>query len=235
MKKLINKSFFIMIFISMIGGMLDAFTFIYNQKTFCLIQTGNIIKCFVNLIDGSIQEGLYCLMLFGVFIIGSFIFHFINVKLLSKLRLKDNLINALLLGLLLMPLIFLKFDTTSVFNVSNIVNGIFLSLVGALMLTSFKEENRILYTPTMMTNNTRKMVEHIEDGIINKNKEKLCFGFIYFLIIIAFCVGICIVSLIDKYVDEAINDRIILLILYIFIIILIILNLNTGKDVKEDE
>ncbi len=219
-----------MILISLLGGMLDSFTFIYNEKTFCLIQTGNIIKSIINLVDGNIEEGLYDLMLFLVFIIGVFIFHLLNAKVFKKMRIKENLINSLIIGLLLMSCIFLKFDNSGIFNVNNVVNGIMLSLIGANMLTSFKEENNILYTPTMMTNNTRKMVEHFEDGIFNKNKEKLLFCLVYLFIIIAFCLGIAVVALINKYLDEAINDRIILLIMYVIILSSVFLNLKIEKE-----
>lgn len=219
-----------MIIISLLGGMFDSFTFIYNDKTFCLIQTGNIIKSIINLVNGSIEEGLYDLMLFLVFILGVFIFHLLNSKVFKKLRIKENLINSLIIGLLLMSCIFLKFDNSSIFNVNNVVNGIMLSLIGANMLTSFKEENHILYTPTMMTNNTRKMVEHFEDGLFNKNKEKIIYCLVYLLIIIAFSLGIAIVALINKYLDEAIADRIILLIMYVIILISIFLNLKIEKE-----
>lgn len=219
-----------MIIISLLGGMFDSFTFIYNDKTFCLIQTGNIIKSIINLVNGSIEEGLYDLMLFLVFILGVFIFHLLNSKVFKKLRIKENLINSLIIGLLLMSCIFLKFDNSSIFNVNNVVNGIMLSLIGANMLTSFKEENHILYTPTMMTNNTRKMVEHFEDGLFNKNKEKIIYCLVYLLIIIAFSLGIAIVALINKYLDEAIADRIILLIMYVIILVSIFLNLKIEKE-----
>lgn len=219
-----------MVIISLLGGMFDSFTFIYNDKTFCLIQTGNIIKSIINLVNGSIEEGLYDLMLFLVFILGVFIFHLLNSKVFKKLRIKENLINSLIIGLLLMSCIFLKFDNSSIFNVNNVVNGIMLSLIGANMLTSFKEENHILYTPTMMTNNTRKMVEHFEDGLLNKNKEKIIYCLVYLLIIIAFSLGIAIVALINKYLDEAIADRIILLIMYVIILISIFLNLKIEKE-----
>lgn len=219
-----------MIIISLLGGMFDSFTFIYNDKTFCLIQTGNIIKSMINLVNGSIEEGLYDLMLFLVFILGIFIFHLLNSKVFKKLRIKENLINSLIIGLLLMSCIFLKFDNSSIFNVNNVVNGIMLSLIGANMLTSFKEENHILYTPTMMTNNTRKMVEHFEDGLFNKNKEKIIYCLVYLLIIIAFSLGIAIVALINKYLDEAIADRIILLIMYVIILVSIFLNLKIEKE-----
>jgi len=219
-----------MVIISLLGGMFDSFTFIYNDKTFCLIQTGNIIKSIINLVNGSIEEGLYDLMLFLVFILGVFIFHLLNSKVFKKLRIKENLINSLIIGLLLMSCIFLKFDNSSIFNVNNVVNGIMLSLIGANMLTSFKEENHILYTPTMMTNNTRKMVEHFEDGLFNKNKEKIIYCLVYLLIIIAFSLGIAIVALINKYLDEAIADRIILLIMYVIILVSIFLNLKIEKE-----
>ncbi len=219
-----------MIIISLLGGMFDSFTFIYNDKTFCLIQTGNIIKSMINLVNGSIEEGLYDLMLFLVFILGIFIFHLLNSKVFKKLRIKENLINSLIIGLLLMSCIFLKFDNSSIFNVNNVVNGIMLSLIGANMLTSFKEENHILYTPTMMTNNTRKMVEHFEDGLFDKNKEKIIYCLVYLLIIIAFSLGIAIVALINKYLDEAIADRIILLIMYVIILVSIFLNLKIEKE-----
>ena len=184
----------------------------------------------LNSVNGSIEEGLYDLMLFLVFILGIFIFHLLNSKVFKKLRIKENLINSLIIGLLLMSCIFLKFDNSSIFNVNNVVNGIMLSLIGANMLTSFKEENHILYTPTMMTNNTRKMVEHFEDGLFNKNKEKIVYCLVYLLIIIAFSLGIAIVALINKYLDEAIADRIILLIMYVIILVSIFLNLKIEKE-----
>ncbi len=219
-----------MIIISLLGGMFDSFTFIYNDKTFCLIQTGNIVKSIINFVNGSIEEGLYDLILFLVFILGVFIFHLLNNKVFKKLRINENLINSLIIGLLLMSCIFLKFDNSSILNVNNVVNGIMLSLIGANMLTSFKEANHILYTPTMMTNNTRKMVEHFEDGLFNKNKEKIIYCLVYLLIIIAFSLGIAIVALINKYLDEAIADRIILLIMYVIILISIFLNLKIEKE-----
>lgn len=224
------KEIIIIMFLALIGGVLDTFCFKENFNTFCLIQTGNFIKIFVELINGNIELGLYSLMIFLVFILGIILFKVLNIYVFNKTILDKSFINSLILGLLLIPLIFLEFNSATIFNVNNVVNSICISLVGSLILVSFSNVGEINFASTMITNDTRLMGENLIEGIKEKDKTKLKKTLIYFGILLVFALGVISTALIIKFVDDTIRERLILLILFISIIVIIVLNFKIMKE-----
>ncbi len=226
------KQVAVIMFLAIIGGILDTFCFKENFNTFCLIQTGNFIKVFVELINGNIELGLYSLMIFLVFVLGVILFKVLNTFVFNRSLLDKSFINSLLLGLLLIPLIFLEFDSSSIFNVNNVVDSICISLTGSLLLVSFSKVGDINFASTMITNDTKLMGESFIDGIKEKDKSKIKKAFIYLGILLAFALGVVITALIINYVDDTIRERLILLILFSSIIVLIVLNFLLMKEKK---
>lgn len=224
------KEIVVIMFLALIGGILDTFCFKENFNTFCLIQTGNFIKIFVELIDGNIELGLYSLMIFLVFIIGILLFKVLNTYAFKNSLLDKQFINSLLLGLLLIPLIFLEFQTSSVFNVNNVINSICISLVGSLISVGFSKVGDINFASTMITNDTRLMGENLIEGIKEKDKSKLKKTLIYLGILLFFAIGVILTSIIIKFVDDTIRERLVLLILFISIIVVIVLNFKIMKE-----
>ena len=57
-------------------------------------------------------------MIFLVFILGIILFKVLNTYVFNKTILDKSFINSLILGLLLIPLIFLEFNSATIFNVN---------------------------------------------------------------------------------------------------------------------
>jgi len=229
------SDFLFVILISLISGILDAFTYIFNNCNFCLMQTGNFIKFIIYLINGQINEGLYSLMLFLVFFVGCFLFSILFAILKKKTKLNLLGLSSLILTLLLLPLIYIQYDSSSIFNVSNIINGVFLSLAGSLILLQFCRIKDINFTPSMMTNNVKIIGEEVGNHIVFKNKDNLIRVLILFIILISFGFGITIVCLFNKFVDAAINIKCIDLILFLLCVILIVVSYIVNKKEEKDE
>lgn len=195
MKK-INKILMPLI-LSFIGGFLDIYAISYRGGKFCFLQTGNLIYIANDLINNNLNSVYIGLFIFLAFTIGLIIANLLT--LLLKKKAKEEFIQILLLGLvflLVIPNYFFS-KSNNYFELSYI--GIFsLGLIGGILLESFRF-SYLAYTATMMTNNYKLFWHSLISGICEKNKIETKKAFVYFLIIIAFILGVTCFSLCYKY------------------------------------
>ena len=57
-----SESFLTAAFLSISGGLQDAYTYIYRGEVFANAQTGNIVLLGLNIAEGHIRESLYYLL-----------------------------------------------------------------------------------------------------------------------------------------------------------------------------
>ncbi|MBP5574220.1 MAG: DUF1275 domain-containing protein [Bacilli bacterium] len=107
------------------GGFVDAYTFIYRGGVFATMQTGNLIKFFISLVNGSFQ--LMFLLPIIVFIGGCII----------AALLKDNKYQSPI-TLISLLVVFIAAGFCPQTEAWNIVCVCLLSLVGAMQFESFR-------------------------------------------------------------------------------------------------
>ena len=180
------------------GGFCDAYTFIYRGGVFATMQTGNLIKFFISLTNGSFK--LMFLLPILVFILGCVI-----AALLRKWKYQSHLTLALLFIAFVLAGFCPQTETWNIVCVSG------LSLVGAMQFEAFRRCLAYRYTSTMCTNNMRLL----SVGIAEWNVKKIL---LYISIIGIFSIGIVIGVLSGK----AMNIHSIAPIASIYLVVLIL-------------
>ena len=166
------------ILLTFAGGFADAYTFIYREGVFATMQTGNLIKLFVNLTNGVFK--LIFLLPIIVFLIGCIV---------AVLLEKTKFFSQITLIALLVSYVFAGFCPQK--EAWDIVCVSILSLTGAMQFEAFRRCLGYRYTSTMCTNNIRLLGK----SIVNKRIREVL---IYCAIIVTFVVGIVIGVLLGK-------------------------------------
>lgn len=214
----------------LLGGMLDAYTFLHKDGTFTLIQTGNLIRSIIYFVTQNYYNGAYSLILFLAFFIFIFIYYFL-IKYLKQKNL-SNKVFALSLGIfLLIPDIVFEFNKVNYLDAKNLFSGLCSTMFGAMLATSFRKvylKNNLVisFNPAMMTGNTRSLIFSLVNAIKYKNNQKYFEALSYFIILISFSVGLSSIALNYFYLTDIILQKVInVILIYVTIITLIILGL----------
>ncbi len=201
MQKNIDKSkvymYVFYLLLSINGGFFEAYS-LYKHSFFAFMQTGNI----VNIISSLIQNNLNSLYISLISLI-TFIIGFIIITLIKHLLIKKNKDNFLfqIIMLIIFNILLIIIPTSYDFNIYKILEVINLTIYGVILVSSFNNFNSIIFTPTMMTNNTRKVIEFGVEGIILKDKSKISKSRTYLLVLIFFIIGVSISILLLHFVN----------------------------------
>lgn len=160
------------------GGFTDAYTFIYRGGIFATMQTGNLIKFFINITNGEFKLAFLLPIIF--FIIGCVI-----AGLLRKCKYQAHI------ALISLIVIYVVAGLCPKTEVWDIVSVSLLSIVGAMQFEAFRRCLGYRYTSTMCTNNIRLLSVNIAEG-----KGKVIA--IYASIIATFIIGVVIGVLVGK-------------------------------------
>lgn len=234
MKKLFNLNYFYFVCLCFLGGILDTFSLNYKGQVFSLIQTGNLIKSIMNYVSGNFDIANFCMILFAVFVVSCFIL-FIVFNYLRKKNVKMEILVPILIVICLIPSFVLTTDNDSEMNLTNILCGTFLSVGGAILFSSFTKVNSINASNTMMTANSKKMMENLAEFTISKNKEKLYNFVLYFILLITFSLGVLSVALCYNLIKDVtigyyINIGIILFTLVVLLTLGLTIHLKKEKE-----
>ena len=164
--------------LTLAGGFVDAYTFIYRDGVFATMQTGNLIKFFISLINGEFK--LMFLLPIFIFILGCFI-----AALLANNKYQSHI------TLICLLLSFIGAGLCPKEEMWNIICVCLLSFTGAMQFETFRRFLKYRYTSTMTTNNMRLFSK----SIVNKNVEEIL---IYASIITTFALGIVFGVLLGK-------------------------------------
>lgn len=167
--------------LTLAGGFIDAYTFIYRGGVFATMQTGNLIKFFISLTNGEFKL-MYSLPII-VFLIGCII-----AVLLGKNKYQSHI------ALICLFITSITAGLCPQTEVWNIVCVCLLSLTGAMQFEAFRRCLAYRYTSTMCTNNMRLLGKSIAN---RKYSEVL----VYAMIIITFALGIVFGVLLGKAID----------------------------------
>ncbi len=225
--------------ICLFGGLLDGYSFVFRDETFCLVQTGNLVKCIIFFVNGQIIEAVYAMIIILTFCIFIFIFWFL-ITFLKKKDINYHFITMPLMGLLLIPSIVWKFNSNDFLSYQNLISGIFIAMIGSLMAISFKNvkfkfDKEISFNAAMMTGNMRSMMETIASFVKTKDKEKGYQSFCYLTMILIFILGVAISAICGKFIEADWDRYSLFIILYALIIAMIIIFHYRYKWLKDIE
>lgn len=176
---------------AMIGGFLDAYTYLCFDGVFANAQTGNMVLLSIALIDHNQQFVDYlvpiCFFAIGILITQYFATHLIQLFFVV----------SLLVELLILSFIGFLPDFLPPFLTVALV-----SMISSIQLTSFKKICGVPYSSTMCTGNLRSSMEALYEYIHKKEvvflHRFLCYG----AIILFFCIGAVIGAISASYFEK---------------------------------
>lgn len=180
---LASNSVRLAILLAIVGGFLDAYTFISRDGVFANAQTGNIVLLAVKAARGDWVGALLYIPPILAFILGVMV-----AEVVKKPHLR-NLLYSYRRSILILECIFLIIVGILPSSVSNIVVTACVSFVSSVQISTFRKLDKWAYNSTMTTGNLRTMTEAAYLAFIDHDEEaKKQFKF-FLIIILSFVLG----------------------------------------------
>lgn len=206
-----SESIFLGILLAVVGGFLDAYTYIIRGGVFSNAQTGNIVLLGINLAKGDLVKSIHYLIPIIAFALGVLVAEAVKIKFKNKLLYWRQLIIAFEIFLLMLC----GFIGN---GVGDTVVNVIISFVCALQVESFRTVEGNTIATTMCTGNLRSGTEQIFLGIKNKDKSAVKRAMVYYIIIVAFAFGAAIGFFVTSLLNIKAVLTVCLLLLFIFVL-----------------
>lgn len=196
-EKQMSESYLVGILLAIVGGYLDAYTYICRGQVFANAQTGNMVLLGIQLAQGNFLNALHYLVPIITFFIG-----IAFVELLKAKFKTSNTLHWRQLAIIieLFALIGVAYIPQGKYNAIAIIA---VSFVCAIQAQSFRKFNGNNYASTMCTGNLRSASEHFFRYANLKNKEELRVSLQYLNIILFFIIG----AVIGCYLTNIYQDK----------------------------
>lgn len=211
------------IMLALVGGFLDAYTFVGRNGVFANAQTGNIVLVGINALErnwGQMFDHILPILAFitGVMVTEAIKKH-LSIAFLSKWEHKVLIFEMIIF-------VFVAFAPKSVPN--GIIN-IIVSFATSLQYCAFKNLSGYPYATTMCTGNLRSASQAAYAAFSKKDREAAKKSIKYFTVIFSFLIGTGIGGLLTF----SIGNESVLAVDILLVICLTLLELNEAK-VKKD-
>lgn len=175
-----EHSLFLFASFAVVGGFLEAFTFLLHGGVFCNAQTGNLVLLTLNLCQARFSLALHYIWSLLAYVAGIFVSALLP-RLLKKINIPlcVSVIEACALAALAFQPI----------TAPDQITYVSVSFLCALQYNTFTHCRGASLATTFCTNNLRQTVLNLYDGIADKNKTQLKKSAIYALIILSFTLG----------------------------------------------
>ena len=177
-----SESNLTMAFLTMSGGLQDAYTYINRGGVFANAQTGNIVRMSENLLEWDLNGFLSYLFPVLAFALGVMVSEEVRVrsKDKSKLHWREYVVGIEILILFISAFIPHKLDS--------LANAL-ISLSCAMQVEAFKKVHGFAYASTMCIGNLRSGTEAFHEYLVTKDKKFRTKSLEYFGMITIFAIG----------------------------------------------
>ena len=175
-----ENSLYLFLTFALVGGFLEAYTFLLHGGVFCNAQTGNLVLFFLNLTGGNWADASHYLYSLLAYVAG------ILVSLALPLLFRRRAPHAFVTALEMAAFIALAFIPAAAPDWYTYVSVSFLC---ALQYNTLTECRGAKLATTFCTNNLRQMTIHLFDAAKNRSAAPLRKAGIYAAVILAFAAG----------------------------------------------
>ena len=179
----IHESVPFAVLLALVGGFLDAYTFIGRGGVFANAQTGNVVLVGVYAAQGEWIQALVHIPPILAFVLGVIVAEL--MKKYAARRFISDWIKAVLM-LEIIVLIIIGFIPQSV---PNIVVTVIVSFVASVQVSSFRKLVDSPYSTTMITGNLRTAAQAVYIACVKKDREAARRAMRFILIIFSFLAG----------------------------------------------
>lgn len=169
--------------LAVVGGFLDAYTYLLEGRVFANAQTGNIVLLFILLAEGKWEKSLYYL--------APILSYFVGILVTEAIRKHYKAIGPgiwrkrmLTIEIILLAIIAFTADVFS----SSVIN-MCISFISAMQGCTFKNLVGQSYVTMTCTGNLRSATRHLFQYLSTKDKEAGRISGRYYSIIGSFCMG----------------------------------------------
>ena len=177
-----SESFLTAVFLSLSGGLQDAYTYLFRGKVFANAQTGNIVLLSTNIMDGRWDKVLHYLVPLCAFALGVLTAEKMRERFREMRTLHWRQLVVLGEGLLLFLVGFLPQE-------QNLLANAIVSFSCAMQVQTFRKVNGYAYASTMCIGNMRSGMDSLCSWVLNRNPAALKKSFYYWGIILLFALG----------------------------------------------
>ncbi len=169
--------------LSIIGGFLDIYTYLYRGKVFANAVTGNMVLFGLNLAERNwLASGRYLLAILS-YALGVFVAEIVHGKLPDGRKISWNQTVILLEILCLLPVCFIPYG-----EFDFIVNSL-ISFVCALQVQTFRKVHGLPFASTMCTGNLRSGTEALFHSWKKRMPGEFTKAMHYYGVIVCFIFG----------------------------------------------
>lgn len=177
-----SESFVTAMFLSLSGGLQDAYTYFFRGKVYANAQTGNIVLLSQHLFTGDFLTALHYLIPLVAFasgILAAELFreHFQSLKALHWRQ------------MIVLAEILLLFSVGFFPQELNLLANAIVSFSCAMQVQTFRKVNGYAYASTMCIGNMRSGMDSLCSWVLNRNPAALKKSFYYWGIILLFALG----------------------------------------------
>ncbi|MFV0552195.1 MAG: YoaK family protein [Anaerorhabdus sp.] len=177
------------------GGFMDAYSYLFRGKVFANAQTGNILLLGINIFEGQWENTIKYLIPIIAFSIGIAIADIVRRKLKERKSIHWRQIAIITEAMILLLVGFLPQEL-------NLVANSLISLVCGLQIESFKKIRGLGAATTMCVGNLRYATEWLCEYAYTKNQDAIEKGWLYLAVILFFVFGAIIGSICIKYLGQ---------------------------------
>lgn len=177
-----SESFLTAVFLSLSGGLQDAYTYLFRGKVFANAQTGNIVLLSSNLMDGNWERVLHYLVPLCAFALG----------VLTAEKMQEHFRNMQRLHwrqLVVLCEIVMLFVVGFFPQEWNLMANALVSFACAMQVQTFRKVNGYAFASTMCIGNMRSGMDSLCSWVLNRNPAALKKSFYYLGIILLFALG----------------------------------------------
>ena len=162
-----TETIYIASILTMVGGFVDAYTYITRGGVFAYAQTGNIIFFAMGLVRKQFKDTLHYFISIIIFVVGIFFALYIK-KILNKRKIIEFEYVIILINSILMFIVGILPET---FSDTIIVGSI--SFMSAIFMITFNKVEGLSYVTNMCTGNLRSASENLFKFLFNKDETGL--------------------------------------------------------------
>lgn len=178
-----SESLLLGILLAIVGGFLDAYTFIGRDGVFANAQTGNIVLMSIEALKGNWMQTLFQALPIFAFVIGVMVAE--KIKNTSPILFIPDAARVVLI-IEIVILFIIGFIPN---NVHNVLVTVTISFVASLQVSTFRKLGEYSYATTMCTGNLRSGSHAAYIAFTKKDRESAIKAIHYFIIIFSFIFG----------------------------------------------
>ncbi len=190
-----SETYLVAFILAVVGGFLDAYSYVIRGGVFANAQTGNVVLLGISVVEGEWYRCLKYIIQIFMFVVGVTMSD-IAKKKLSKSRFHWR---QYIIAIEILVVIGVGFIPIGKFNV---VANIMITFVSSLQIQSFRKIDSVGYSTTICTGNLRTATEKIYRYRITGDKFYLKSGIRVYQIVGFFLLGVIVGANATKFLGQ---------------------------------